>query len=931
MTGYDPSLFKTCAELPFVRRHRPCLSSNTAVAAARGNTYTVDPSSVCLSAQRGVSEIVATLSRDKHPNDTPLKLFVRCYARDLLRITIDDATPLKHDRHVPDGVLDTDLENAPVAIDPSSFVVDQSTQTATLSLPSVACRLKFSPFLLHIDRVSSEGDSRHTVVAVNSGNRLYYDAFTEEEPETFAGFRDVRKRGAESVGIDVSFPVATHLHGLPERTVAFALPDTITSDGGHEKSLSEPYRLYNIDMPFYEVNSPTCLYGSIPFLYARSPESSVGLFWHNTSETYVDVSSSSPSSAQPENGTASGKNTHWYSETGRVDMFVLPGPSPKQVYEQYLRLTGRPAKQPHFALGYHQCRYSYMSEEDVRAVDNGFDEHRIPYDVMWLDIDHTDGKQYFTWNYDTFPNPTQLRMDLQDKGRQMVTIIDPHVKVTDPSYFLHQIASSQRLYIRKGPSTEKSDEAGSASAEKDLVSSCWPGKSSWLDFNDEKPRQVWADQFTTETYPHFGHGMYVWNDMNEPSTFEGPERTLPKDALHHNGTTEHRNVHNVYGHSMVRATYAGLSRFYESDRVFVLTRAFHAGTQRYAAVWTGDNTADWDHLQCSVRMLLTLSLCGVALCGADVGGFFGDPAPELLARWYQVGAFQPFFRGHSMTGTKRREPWLFGEPYLSVIRAAVRARYKFMPFWITLFEMLNRAKLEDKDKDAEDEQCVVVSPPMRPLWWQSADVAVDDETCQSSWMVGDSLFVAPVMKSSSSHAICFPTLQNNGADEQWSWYDLFNPEAPGIAVSSRDVAYTDVPLERLFVFQRPGSVIPMTTSATAEKCTNSTTAFSGGLSLSIGLDINKSAVGDVYLDDVDAMLQIHVRDGAVSSRGASDDGGGRSKIGLASVTIYGVSTEITQVSVDGRELAFTYSAKARSMSVDGVDVGVDQGWRLTFQ
>jgi mannosyl-oligosaccharide alpha-1,3-glucosidase len=70
---------------------------------------------------------------------------------------------------------------------------------------------------------------------------------------------------------------------------------------------------------------------------------------------------------------------------------------------------------------------------------------------------------------------------------------------------------------------------------------------------------------------------------------------------------------------------------------------------------------------------------------ADVGGFFGNPDTDLLIRWYQAGAFQPFFRAHAHIDTKRREPWLFGEPATSLIRTAVQQRYKIMPYLYTLF------------------------------------------------------------------------------------------------------------------------------------------------------------------------------------------------------------------------------------------------------
>ena len=87
-----------------------------------------------------------------------------------------------------------------------------------------------------------------------------------------------------------------------------------------------------------------------------------------------------------------------------------------------------------------------------------------------------------------------------------------------------------------------------------------------------------------------------------------------------------------------------------------------------------------------MRCLLVIGgkLTHIGSFAADVGGFFGNPEPELLVRWYQLGAFQPFFRAHAHIDTKRREPWLFGEPYTGLIRHAIRERYKILPYVYTL-------------------------------------------------------------------------------------------------------------------------------------------------------------------------------------------------------------------------------------------------------
>ena len=133
---------------------------------------------------------------------------------------------------------------------------------------------------------------------------------------------------------------------------------------------------------------------------------------------------------------------------------------------------------------------------------------------------------------------------------------------------------------------------------------------------------------------------------------------MPMSLIHRDESgrqIEHRELHNLYGQLMHAATFAGQRAAYPQRRPFVLTRAFFAGSQRTAAVWTGDNKASWSHLASTTPMLLSLSLSGIPFVGADVGGFFGNPTTALLVRWYQAAVFHPFFRAHAEFKTKRRE------------------------------------------------------------------------------------------------------------------------------------------------------------------------------------------------------------------------------------------------------------------------------------
>lgn len=116
-------------------------------------------------------------------------------------------------------------------------------------------------------------------------------------------------------------------------------------------------------------------------------------------------------------------HTHWITEAGVLDLFIFFGPTPKDVLRQYTKLTGPAAMPQMFAIGYHQCRWNYINEKDILDVDKNFDEFEMPYDVIWLDIEYTDEKKYFTWDQAKFANPIQMEQKLDDKGRQVILFI----------------------------------------------------------------------------------------------------------------------------------------------------------------------------------------------------------------------------------------------------------------------------------------------------------------------------------------------------------------------------------------------------------------------------------------------------------------------------------------------------------------------------
>ncbi|KAJ1938486.1 hypothetical protein EC988_007575, partial [Linderina pennispora] len=374
------------------------------------------------------------------------------------------------------------------------------------------------------------------------------------------------------------------------------------------------------------------LYGAIPFMVAHRAEATVGVFWLNAAETWIDVTREKAGALGGLFGGAKEPEvaTHWVSESGVMDVFLLPGPSVADMYRQYAELVEPTPLPREFALGYHQCRWNYLDQNDVLTVNKKLEESKIPYDVIWLDIEHTDGKRYFTWDTAKFPDPVAMQQQLAAGGHRLVNVVDPHIK-HDPEYRVWKEANDSGFFVK--------NKAGSDNYQ----GWCWPGDSNWVDYLNPNASQWISEQFHLDKYAGSTKDLFVWNDMNEPSVFNGPEISMEKDITHYGGW-EHRDVHNIFGMLYHKATADGLrTRESPNMRPFVLSRAYFAGSQRYGAIWTGDNAANWEHLRASVPMILSNNIAGMHFSGADVGGFFGNPDAELLTRWYQLGIWYPFF------------------------------------------------------------------------------------------------------------------------------------------------------------------------------------------------------------------------------------------------------------------------------------------------
>ncbi|XP_061690896.1 neutral alpha-glucosidase AB isoform X2 [Syngnathoides biaculeatus] len=746
-----------------------------------------------------------------------------------------------------------------------------------------------SVFSRQADREAEDADLEDEAISNESEEEGMWD-------ETFKSFTDSKPNGPTAVGLDFSLPGVEHVYGIPEHADSLRLKTTENGD---------PYRLYNLDVFQYELHNSMALYGSIPVMVAHNAQRTTGIFWLNAAETWVDISSNTAgktvfgkmldyvqgSSETPQT------DVHWLSESGIIDVFIMLGPTPKDVFSQYASLTGTQAFPPLAALAYHQCRWNYNDQDDVQSVDAGFDEHDIPYDFIWLDIEHTDGKRYFTWDTNKFPTPKEMLQSLMDKKRKMVTIVDPHIKV-DSSYKIHNEIKSRGFYTK---TKDGSDYEGW----------CWPGSAGYPDFSREDMRDWWASMFAFDQYEGTMENLYTWNDMNEPSVFNGPEITMHKDAKH--GDWEHRDLHNLYAFYVQMATAKGLiQRSGGVERPFVLTRGFFAGSQRYGAVWTGDNAAEWGHLKISIPMCLTMGLVGISFCGADVGGFFKSPNSELLVRWYQTGAYQPFFRAHAHLDTTRREPWLFGPENTALIREAVRQRYSLLPYWYQQFYHTYHTG----------------QPVMRPLWVEypqdPASFALEDE-----FLIGKDLLVHPVTEEGATGVTAYLP----GKEEVWFDVHTFQKHSGGQNL------YIPVTMRSIPVFQRGGSIIPRKLRVRRSSACMEHDPYT----VYVALGNQRVAEGELYIDDghtfnFEKKEFIHRRllfaNNILSSVNLAPEAHFPTHSTIERIIILGANkpTRATLTTADGQtrilEIDFDASASVLTLRKPGMNAGTD--WTVTL-
>lgn len=512
-------------------------------------------------------------------------------------------------------------------------------------------------------------------------------------------------------------------------------------------------RLWGTDVYGFDKQTDP-IYKNIPFYMGLHHNRGYGIFFDNTFQSHFDFASERRSV------------TSFWAHGGEMNYYFIYGPDLIQVVEQYTRLTGKPELPPLWALGYHQCKWSYYPDTVVKEIAAEFRKRQIPCDAIYLDIDYMDGFRCFTWHPERFPEPKKMVEELAHDGFKTIVIIDPGIKV-DEDYWVCREGFENGYFCRRadGPL---------------FKGKVWPDDCYFPDFTNPKVREWWAGLFK-EMIAEIGV-KGVWNDMNEPAVFEVESKTFPDDVRHYydGNYCSHRKAHNIYGMQMARATYEGIKKAAYPERPFVITRSAYSGTQRFSSVWTGDNKATWEHLWIANVQCQRLAISGISFAGSDIGGFIEHPSAELYVRWIQLGVFHPFCRTHSSGDHGVQEPWSFGAEATAIVKKFIELRYQLLPYLYTTFWQYVSGG----------------TPMLRPLAFidqQDADTLYRTD----EFTLGDNLLICPILEPNvQGRRLYLPS---------GNWYNFWTDEL----IKGGSERWVAAPLEITPLFVREGAVIPM--------------------------------------------------------------------------------------------------------------------------
>lgn len=602
---------------------------------------------------------------------------------------------------------------------------------------------------------------------------------------------------------------------------------------------------------------------------------------------------------------------------GVLDFFILSGPSPLKVIEQYQKLVGLPQLPPRWSLGFHLCRYDYKSLAKVEEVWQRNKKAGIPFEAQWTDIDYMDRHNDFTYDHNKFKGLPEFVDKLHAQKMHYVLLLDPGVSQED-NYRPYSLGQEMDIWVKNA-------------SNKALVGKVWndSGRTVFPDFSNPKSIEYWTILFKEFQSELKFDG--AWIDMNDISNFvygsldgcpaDNPDEKTPYQpggydlqtkslclSAKHRAGTEF-NLHNLYSHYEAIATYKALEAARPNQRPLIISRSSTPGQGHFGGHWSGDVLSNWDYLRWSIPSLIEHSMYGYSLMGSDICGFVGDTNEELCARWSTLGAFYSFVRNHNDDVSKDQDPVALGQVVVDANINALNKRYQLLPY---LYTQIHRAHRFGQ-------------PAIRSLaheFYYEHDLdnilKVEDQ-----FMWGEALMISPVTHE-STHSVdsYLPTGR---------WYrSCVRPDKPEFVVpkwidsTGQWYTTTDVSLTDLVFFYKGGNILPIypTVKQTIADLVDQP------LGLIVALHDASPATGEIYLDSGDNIdgryTHLIMRFEANKLTIEMDHDEAMKAVGFGHIQIMGVSNNVKSILLDGQPISFARNDHVITLELNDYEVTKDK-------
>ena len=484
---------------------------------------------------------------------------------------------------------------------------------------------------------------------------------------------------------------------------------------------------------------------AVPLLFSTN---GYGIFWNNPSRTLVD-----------------NKFVHSLYITGevadRIDYYFLYGPEADQIIGHYRDLTGEVPLFGRWAYGFWQCKNKYQSQAEIEGVAAKYRALHIPVDNIVQDWFWWVTMGEMKWN-PHYPDPQGMINKLHDEHFHLMVSVWP--------------------FFRPGTSVYDQFDKNGWFIAKTLVGGFHPlGQALYDPTNPDARAQYWKNIDTAL----FEKGVDAWwLDTDEPETEGREDNILVDHQLHIGSGARYANIYPLW-HS--EGVSKGQQEASDKKRVFILSRSAYAGSQRLGVTaWSGDVLSDWTSFARQIPAGLNYSISGNPYWTTDIGGFISggnlkDPKfRELFVRWFQFGAFSPIFRVHGTRYPDENELWSYGPDAQKILVNYDNLRYRLLPYiYSEAWQVTNSH-----------------GTLMRPLvmdWRED----VEAQNAGDEYLFGPAILVSPVTtQGATSRRVYLP---------QATWYDFWT----GAKTEGGKYIEAEAPLEKLPLFVRAGSIVPM--------------------------------------------------------------------------------------------------------------------------